>query len=98
MIRVGKNAQDNWDLVRNAKQHDLWFHVKSSPSAHVILDQNFITPENIKECALLAKTHSKLKTLSSVNVIYCEVSNIRKGVEVGEVHIKNNKKCKVIKI
>ena len=33
---VGKNANQNSDIVRMAKDEDLWFHVEGHPSCHVI--------------------------------------------------------------
>jgi predicted ribosome quality control (RQC) complex YloA/Tae2 family protein len=36
IYKVGKNAQDNFDLIDKAQPNDLWFHLKDEPSCHVI--------------------------------------------------------------
>ena len=95
-IVVGKNAQDNWDIVRNANQNDLWFHVDKTSSASVVLDSKYITASNIRDAANLCKQNSKFRDMNRVKVVYCPVRNIHFGNSVGEFIIKSKRRCRVI--
>jgi len=97
-IIIGKNAQENWNIIDNAKSDDWWFHIDDFPSCHVILK----TIENIKPskkiinyCACLCKENSKLKNNKNVKIIYTQIKNIKKADIVGSVYTKNTKiiKC-----
>jgi predicted ribosome quality control (RQC) complex YloA/Tae2 family protein len=91
-IRIGKNAQENWDLISVASQNDIWFHLGSGLSSpHVIL----IIPENFKlkkipnnviyKCANLCKQYSKAKEIPNVKVIYTLIKNVKKADKIGSV-------------
>lgn len=105
-INIGKNAKHNWQLIDNSQPDDIWFHVDSYPSSHVIINlQNinscdFIRANKniIQECALICKSKSKAKDEKKVKIIYTTISNIKKGKDVGSVHILNNPDCKSIYI
>tara|TARA_B110000208_G_scaffold191711_2_gene259722 strand:- start:3157 stop:3312 length:156 start_codon:yes stop_codon:yes gene_type:complete len=34
---IGENAKDNWDILSNAEQTDIWFHLNTLTSPYVIL-------------------------------------------------------------
>lgn len=91
---IGLNAKDNWNIIDNAKQNYIWFHIDKLPSAHIIMESNDITKKNIINGALLCKDNSKYN--SKVSIIYTEIKNIRKGKNIGEVYVKN--KCNKILI
>lgn len=97
-ISIGKNAQENWDIISSASQNDIWFHLgKDMPSPHVILKipnlfklkkiPNYIT----KQCALLCKIHSKYNNIKKVPIIYTEIKNVIKTNIVGSVYTSNTK-------
>ena len=85
----GENAQDNWDIIDNAKKANngkqyIWFHLKDHSSTHIILllenDEIYTSNQRqiknlIIECALLCVEHSKNK---SRTVIYTEIKNVKK--------------------
>ena len=108
-IKYGKNAKENWNLIDESSDDDLWFHIDDYPSTHVILEYN----ENIKEVELekyinecvelcVEKTPKikNNKNITKVKVIYSKVENIKKGKSVGEVIILNHHlvKSKIVKI
>ena len=33
---IGKNAQENFDIIDDAEDHHIWFHVHGHSSSHVI--------------------------------------------------------------
>ena len=94
---VGHNASDNWNLIDNAKQNDIWFHIKDRPSAHVILVNennlkiNKIPKTVVKHCAMICKQNSKFDLIKNIKIIYTEIKNVKKADIVGSVHIENAK-------
>jgi predicted ribosome quality control (RQC) complex YloA/Tae2 family protein len=34
---LGKNAQDNWDIIKKSQDNWLWFHLDKFPSGHVVI-------------------------------------------------------------
>lgn len=94
-VKIGQNAQENWDLITSSSQNDIWFHLGGSmPSPHVVL----ANPENLKikkipryvlsRCANLCKEKSKFNNINRVSVIYTEIKNVSKGDKVGSVYTK----------
>lgn len=85
-IRIGQTAQENWDLISDSSQNDLWFHLEKHPSPHVVIE----TPNKIKKipkrvisrAAELCVEYSK-----QVHgyVIYTEIKNVKKSEKVGSV-------------
>lgn len=101
-IIIGKNAQDNWDIIRDADQSDVWFHLDKNPSCHVICCTDSEPLKNIhksvlKECASYCKARSKQKNSKGVTVIYTEVKNVtidKKG-NTGSVFSRKTKKIMI---
>jgi predicted ribosome quality control (RQC) complex YloA/Tae2 family protein len=88
-ICIGQNNEENWKLIDNSKETDIWFHVEGEPSCHVILKNaekmRGIPKQVIKRCACLCKSNSKAKTMKKCNVIYAYVKDIQKTEIVGQV-------------
>lgn len=94
-IKVGQNAKENWQLIDESKQDDLWFHVEGHPSAHVVIsmpDKSKVSKQTIKYAALLCKQHSKLNGNNKLTIIYTQIRNLSKGKEMGSVITKKIQK------
>lgn len=90
-IIVGKNAKDNWKILEEACEDDLWFHVKDESSAYVIIENDYkteITDEDIEEAARICKEHSKLRDKKRVHINWLPVKYVKKGKMVGEAILK----------
>jgi len=98
-IYVGESAQENWDLIDQSNQNDIWFHLDKHPSAHVVISipkkVKKITKNTINYAATLCKDNSKLKYLKKVSVIYTEIKNVKKADKPGSVTTKNTTKILV---
>jgi predicted ribosome quality control (RQC) complex YloA/Tae2 family protein len=98
-IHIGKNAQENWDLIDNSDENDMWFHLADHPSPHVILKSHFmknkISSKTIAFCATKCKENSKMKNLNKITVIYTEIKNVSKADKVGAVFTKKISKVVV---
>lgn len=91
IIYLGKNAQENWDLLSKNKKC-LWFHLENFPSGHCVIECsreifNF-DKSIIIFCCQLVKDNSKYKNLKNIKVMYTLLKNIKKGNKVGEVNVK----------
>jgi predicted ribosome quality control (RQC) complex YloA/Tae2 family protein len=97
-VRVGETAQENWDIISDSGQNDIWFHVGGNASCHVVLSCNEIKKKPHKSvinyCASLCKDGSKLKNVKNVTIIYTEIKNVKKSNTPGSVTTKNIKKTK----
>jgi predicted ribosome quality control (RQC) complex YloA/Tae2 family protein len=79
-ILVGMNNIQNAFITHQiAKKHDVFFHVKHGPGAHVIvINTHTLTESIIRAAAHFAAYYSPQSSSSSVEVIYTEVKNIKK--------------------
>lgn len=91
---LGRNAQDNWDIIKLAEQNWLWIHLDKFPSGHVIIckDITTITDEEIIYGCNICSTHSKYKNLNPLTFVYTTINNLTLGEDVGSVSFKSNKK------
>lgn len=97
---IGQNASENFKIIDDANESDIWFHIDGYPSCHVICR----IPDNlskkdlskvIKRGALCCKEHSKYRTIKLVSVIYTYVENVKKTDVVGTVIATNTKSIKI---
>lgn len=95
--KIGKNAQENWDLIDGASPNDIWFHLKDHPSSHVILSVGSEKPSRnvIKACCVFCKQHSKMNSLKNITIIYTEIKNVSKSNTVGSVTTTKIKEIKI---
>ena len=96
-FHIGKNQEDNFEVIDKGSANDLWFHAKDVSSCHVVC----VLPQDVdrkalcsivKAGALLCKNNtSKLKGLKNVEVIYTQIKNIIKTDVAGLVTTQNTK-------
>jgi len=90
-IIIGQNKLENFKLIDDSKLYDIWFHIESEPSCHVILKNNNeiklrdIPRQVVKRCAYLCKINSKAKTKHNCSVIYTQLENVVKTEILGSV-------------
>ena len=98
-IKIGRNAKENWDLIDSSSPDDVWFHLESMASPHVVISRpepSILIPKAlIYKCGIVCKKYSSCRTETNVSVIYTEIQNISKGKEIGSVYTKNTKKILV---
>lgn len=95
VYRVGQNAEENWILIKQSQDSDMWFHLYGHPSPHVIMSVPLhlhMERRMINHAAMLCKTHSKFKSHHRVNIIYTEIRNLSFGDKVGSVKTKHVRK------
>ena len=93
---VGKNAKENFEIIDDASDNHIWFHVKGTSSSHVIahLEDNLNKKDLryiVKQGAILCKQHSKMASSKNVEIIYTKVCNVTKTDIQGTVNVINQK-------
>ena len=93
IISIGRNANENDMLWKQANQTDLWFHLRNHPSAHVYLsiqgNPNKRTMSCLlNECANFVRCYSKCAGNAQVNML--ERRHVAKGGKPGEVILKKS--------
>jgi predicted ribosome quality control (RQC) complex YloA/Tae2 family protein len=104
LFHIGRDKQDNWNLIESSQPWDIWFHVDGAPSSHVVLEMDDLEGGGIKEIprpvlkrgAGLCKEHSSSKSVAKCPVIYTTVGKLVKGREVGSVNISGEVKRLVL--
>jgi predicted ribosome quality control (RQC) complex YloA/Tae2 family protein len=97
-ISIGKNKEENWQLIDASQPNDIWFHVDDQPSCHVILKNQHqvklrdIPRQVLKRAAYLCKINSAAKSQSKCDVIYTLISQITKTNIVGQVTVTGSSK------
>ncbi len=91
-IWVGQNAQDNWDILSQSKQTEIWLHLDKLSSPYVIIKDSNPSKYCLNYAASICKKHSKYYNLNKVNVIYTQIKNIKKGSEIGSAIVKGKTK------
>jgi predicted ribosome quality control (RQC) complex YloA/Tae2 family protein len=93
-VYMGKSAADNLSLLRAAKPHDMWFHLKDYPSAHAVLhrrkDHNLSDAQIFQVAKWLilegtAKSH--MAAGGKFAVVFAECRHVKpiKGDKLGRV-------------
>ena len=95
---IGTSAKDNFAVIDEGDDDDIWFHANNISSCHIIaynLPQ--LTKKEkqkvIKRGAFICKQNtSKIKSLQNIEIIYTKVKNVSKTDILGTVNITNEKK------
>ena len=96
VIKIGKNQQENWDLIDSSYEKFTWLHLNSYPSGHVVIEDENPSAEVIFAAASLCKESTKYRNLKNVKVAYTFIENLKKGEEVGSVYYHSNRKVKYV--
>lgn len=90
-IKIGQNAEENNDIIKEANQTDMWFHLAKFPSCHVIVECSEEFPINnaiINYCAQLVKQNTKYKCIPKLKVNYTKIKNVQRTDKIGCVVLK----------
>jgi predicted ribosome quality control (RQC) complex YloA/Tae2 family protein len=92
-VYCGRNSRGNEAVsLHFGQDHDVWFHARGAPGAHVILRQqpgDTASDDDIQFAANIAGFHSKLRDGGKVNVSYTSPKYVQKpkGARLGMVAI-----------
>lgn len=92
----GDNVVNNWKIIADSKPSHTWVHLKSFPSAHVVIRSVNPTDEDIMYAAKLCKNESKFKNVGNIKAVYSKVKNLRLDPERGVVFESSD--CNEVKV
>jgi predicted ribosome quality control (RQC) complex YloA/Tae2 family protein len=95
---IGSNAQDNFNIIEQADPKDIWFHIGSHPSAHIIarishldkLDKKSIQ-QIVTQGAVLCKQVSKYPSVKKLDITWAYISNVKPTDILGTVNVSQAK-------
>ena len=99
LIKIGKDARDNDNIIKEAKETDVWFHLAAFSSCHVIIECSSeypITKEMIIYCANLVKQNGKYKKIPKLKVNYTEIKNVQRTTTIGQVILNGKVKSIIV--
>ena len=82
IIRVGRNEDENDELVTKASNEDYWLHLSGHPSPHCIIynpSGKRIHNKIVKHAAYLTKKYSKYSNISKIEVDITRIKFIQKN-------------------
>ena len=94
---IGKNQNENFEVIDKGTSDDLWFHANNISSCHVVCRITDILSKKelqyvVKVGALLCKNNTnKLKSMKNVEIIYTFIKNVTKTDVPGCVVTQNTK-------
>jgi predicted ribosome quality control (RQC) complex YloA/Tae2 family protein len=95
---IGSNAQDNFNIIEQAEPTDIWFHIGSHPSAHIIarishldkLDKKSLQ-QIVTQGAVLCKQVSKYSSVKNLDITWAYISNVKLTNILGTVNVSCSK-------
>jgi predicted ribosome quality control (RQC) complex YloA/Tae2 family protein len=91
---IGENKHENFAIIDDSVETDIWFHLENEPSCHVVLKNtnNYklheIPRQVIRRGVYLCKIHSKGKT-KKTSIMYTPMKNVEKTNVIGQVSVSN---------
>lgn len=96
---IGRNKEDNFRIIDESVETDIWFHVEGEPSCHVILKNSDnirdIPKQVIKHGAYLCKINSKAAKSNKTTIMYSPLKNVEKTAIMGQVLVSSYKTVSV---
>lgn len=90
-IQIGKNKNENDQLITDASENDYWLHLSDYPSGHGIIQNPLnqkIPRKVLKRACVLIKQHSKYKSERKISVDVTLIKHISKTERLGEVIVE----------
>ena len=90
IIQVGKDENENDELIAKASPEDYWLHLSNVPSPHcIIINPSGIRVHNkiIKRAAYLTKKHSKHANISKIDIDVTRIKFIKTTNKKGLVTV-----------
>ena len=91
-IKLGRNQDENDELVKNAEPDDYWLHVSNHPSPHCIIvnpSKKRIHQKIIKHAAYLTKKYYKYANIAKLDIDVTRIKFIETTDKKGLVNVSN---------
>ena len=80
-IIIGKNQDENDQIITDAEPDDYWLHLSDFPSPHVIIKNPSkikINHKIIKQAAYQLKINSKYRKVENLNIDITKIKHLKK--------------------
>lgn len=98
---MGNDAKENWRLLEEAKEDDIWVHLNGYPSSYVIIKNinrdSKLNMEAIVYAGQLCKHYSKHKHIKNMKMCYLEAKYVSKGKITGQAKCLKEPNIKMIR-
>lgn len=98
---MGNDAKENWRLLEEAKEDDIWVHLNGYPSSYVIIKNinrdSKLNMEAIVYAGQLCKHYSKHKHIKNMKMCYLEAKYVSKGKITGQAKCSKEPNIKMIR-
>ncbi len=85
---LGQSATENWSILAKAEKYHTWAHLDDYTSAHVIIETDDPTEEELEFARQLILQQTK-KVPANAKLITALVKSVKRGTKPGEVIIKS---------
>lgn len=99
MYIMGSNAKENWKLLDEADEDDIWVHLHNHTSAYIFIrnKNRGVSIEDIMYGGKLIQQHSKHRNMKNVQMCYLEARYVSKGKITGQAKCIKQPNIKIIK-
>lgn len=99
MYIMGSNAKENWKLLDEADEDDIWVHLHNHTSAYIFIrnKNRGVNIEDIMYGGKLIQQHSKHRNMKNVQMCYLEARYVSKGKITGQAKCMKQPHIKIIK-
>jgi predicted ribosome quality control (RQC) complex YloA/Tae2 family protein len=96
---LGSNSKENWRILEDAEEDDIWVHLHDHPSPYVIIKKRstYVETHELNYAGMLCKSHSKLKDVKHVKMTFLKVRYVMKGRRSGEAKLLRAPDVKLIR-
>ncbi len=85
---MGQSADENWSILARAEKYHTWVHLDEYASAHVIIETDDPTKEELEFARQLILRQTK-KAPGNAKLITAPVKSVKRGSVPGEVILRN---------
>ena len=97
-VKLGQNARENTQLVRESNPNHIWIHLESFPSGHVVIQCEEPSNEVLTYAMNICLEGTRQKNMKNIKASVTKISNLILTDTDGEVTFKSNRKVKSVKI
>ena len=94
-IKIGTNANENDQLVKQSNPEDTWVHISEYPSAHGVIrnEKKGKMPKKVikRACCLIKSKSRRCKSMKDLMFDVCLVKNVEMTDTPGLVSVRNVK-------
>jgi len=87
-IRVGRDKEENSQILDSSQENDMWIHLSDFPSGHAVIanPNNIKIPHKVlKRACCLVKQYSKYSSKKKITFDIAQIKYLEKTENKGEV-------------